>query len=378
MRVALNGLFLASPATGTGQYLRELVRAMQTQAPADEFVFIAPKDDPTAPARVQTAPTRLARENLAKLEFEQITFPRTSAHDFDLAHVPHFGSPLFPARPTVVTIHDLIPIVLPAYRGTPRVRLYTRLASAGARRARAILADSMASARDIENYLKIPRERIHVVHLAADARFHPPSEDEIKRVRAKYSLPDQFVLYLGGFDVRKNIERVIETFANFKFSTQRVSPGELNDLKLVLAGKLPQVDSGFFPDPRKMAQKFGVQKDTQFIGFVAEDDKPALYASARVFLFASRYEGFGLPPLEAMACATPVIVANTSSLPEVVGNAGILVDTDDAPAWNAALHELLTDNARWQEQRARGLAQAARFSWERASAETLRVYRSVV
>src|SRR6186713_44144 len=110
MRVAINGLFLASPATGTGQYLRELVRAMRAVAPQDEFIFIAPRADPTAPAPVEIYPTRAAQENFAKLEFEQRIFPRASGNGFDLAHVPHFGPPLFPHNPTVVTIHDLIPM----------------------------------------------------------------------------------------------------------------------------------------------------------------------------------------------------------------------------------------------------------------------------
>ncbi len=367
MRVALNGLFLAYPATGTGQYLRELVNALRAQFPHDEFIFLAPRADSTAPARVEIQPTRFARENPAKLEFEQIIFPR-AATKFDLAHVPHFGSPLFPTHPTIVTIHDLIPRVLPAYRGGARVRLYTRLASLAARRADVIIADSFASARDIETELEIPRRKIHVVHLGVHARFEPPPRAEIARVRAKYKLPENFVLYLGGFDVRKNVMRVVETFAGLG----------TGDASLVLAGKLPDADSEFFPDPQMLAEKFGVLNRTHFIGFVAEEDKPALYAAARVFLYPSRYEGFGLPPLEAMACGTPVIVSNSASLPEVVGDAGFLLDAHDAQGWSNALRELLSNETRWNELHARGLEQAKNFSWERAARETMDVYRGVV
>ena len=375
MRVALNGLFLANPATGTGQYLRELVNALRVQYPNDECIFLTPRTDSTVPAPVEIHPTHFARENFAKLEFEQFTFPRASAKHFDLAHVPHFGSPLFPTRPTVVTIHDLIPIVLPAYRGSARVRLYTRLATFAAQRANAVLADSYASARDAEKHLHIPREKIHVVHLAAHARFHPPSPSEIERVRAKYKLPENFVLYLGGFDVRKNVARVFETFGRLENRDWRLETG---DWKLVLAGKLPDVESDFFPNPKRIAEKIGVLNRTDFIGFVAEEDKPALYAAARVFLYPSRYEGFGLPPLEAMACGTPVIVANTSSLPEVVGDAGVLLDANDGQGWSDALRELLSNETRWSELRARGIEQAKKFSWERAAQETMAVYRGVV
>lgn len=374
MRIALNGLFLAHPATGTGQYLRELVSAMRAISPHDEFVFVSPTPDATAPAPLDVFPTRLRSENFSKLEFEQVTFPRACKElHATLAHTPHFGSPLFPPYPSVVTIHDLIPMVLPAYGGSARVRMYTRLAGMGAQRADAVLADSHASARDIEARLKIARAKIHVVHLAANPRFQPPSVDEIARVRVKYKLPQQFVLYLGGFDVRKNVARVVESFGRLEIGGSPKS----GLWRLVLAGKLPERDTDFFPDPRKMAERLGVADKVDCIGFVAEEDKPALYAAARVFLYPSVYEGFGLPPLEAMACGTPVIVSNTSSLPEVVGEAGVLLAPDDAAGWADALRMLLTDEARWQDLRARGLAQARLFSWEKAARETLAVCLSL-
>lgn len=370
MRVALNGLFLQHPATGTGQYLRELVDALRALAPNDEFAFIAPRADNTAPAPVRVTPTRLANENFSKLEFEQFTFPRATAKNrFDLAHVPHFGSPLFSSIPIIVTIHDLIPLVLPAYRGSLQVRLYTKLAASGAQRARAILADSEASARDIEKHLRIPRAQIHVVYLAAHPRFQPDiAAEELQRVRAKYNLPERFALYLGGFDARKNVARIVEAFASI----------ETGDWRLVLAGKLPSQDSAFFPDPRRIAAENKMADRVIFPEFIDEADKPALYALARVFLYASQYEGFGLPPLEAMACGTPVICANTASLPEIVGGAGILLSPDDTRAWSDALRVVLDDAARWADMRALGLAQARKFSWERAARETLAVYRAVV
>lgn len=370
MRVALNGLFLQAPATGTGQYLRELVAAMRTLALEDEFTLLAPRADSTAPAPVSVIPTHFARENFSKLEFEQVAFPRAAQKNrFDLAHVPHFGPPLISSIPTIVTIHDLIPLVLPAYRGSTRVRLYTKLAAYAAQRARAVCADSEASARDIEKHLHIPRAKIHVVYLAAHPRFHANLEQsELERVRAKYKLPEQFALYLGGFDVRKNVTRVMDAFSRI----------EIGDGRLVLAGNLPERDSAFFPDPRRLAAENKIADRVVFPGFIDEADKPALYTLARVFVYASQYEGFGLPPLEAMACGTPVICANTSSLPEVVGNAGILLAPDDAGAWGDALHVVLNDTTRWAQLRAAGLRQAQKFSWERAARETLDVYRAVV
>lgn len=370
MRVALNGLFLSAPATGTGQYLRELVRAMSGLA-QDRFTFISPHSDASAPAPIQLAPTILRSPNLAKLEFEHLTFPRAARRgNFHIAHVPHFGPPLAPSLPTVITIHDLIPMVLPAYRGSVGVQLYTRLASVAARRADAIIADSNSSARDIAEHLRIPRERIQTVYLAAGERFQPVGEDKIRRVREKYQLPERFVLYLGGFDTRKNVGQLIRSFA-------RLDDERRAGWKLVIAGQLPEVDSSFFPDPRRLARELGVDNSILSPGFVAEEDKPALYSSARAFLYPSDYEGFGLPPLEAMACGTPVIASNRSSLPEVVGSAGCLLDPHDTDGWCESVRAVIHKDSLVEDLRPRGLAQARRFSWERAARETLAVYQDV-
>jgi glycosyltransferase involved in cell wall biosynthesis len=368
MRVALNGWFLDSPATGTGQYLRHLVAAgvKLSQEDGVELALILPRADAIVTSAFCIARPRLSG-NLAKVEFEQITFPRASRiRHFAVAHVPHFGPPLFPSIPTIVTIHDLIPLVLPQYRGSLAVRMYTQLAAIGARRATVVIADSQASRNDILAHLQIRPERVRVIYLAADAGFRPVRDpQEIARVRIKYQLPEQFILYLGGFDVRKNVRVLTEAFS----ALQKESAA---GWKLVIAGRLPHVNTPFFPDPR-----VGAGTNVQFIGYVAEEDKPALYSSARLLAYPSRYEGFGLPPLEAMACGTPVICAKTGSLPEVVADGGILVNPFDVAAWIQGIRAVLSDNARWSELRARGLAQSNRFSWERAARETLDVYLAV-
>lgn len=372
MRVALNGLFLAAPDTGTGQYLRELAREMVSLAPRDEITVIAPDADPSAPTGVVVAPPMATSENLAKLEFEQLTFPRACRRGgFHLAHVPHFGPPLRSSVPIIVTIHDLIPLRLPAYRGSLLVQLYTQLAAVAARRARLIFADSETSARDIQELLNVPRERIRVAYLATDARYSPVKDTtEIARVRAKYNLPERYILYLGGFDVRKNVAVVIQAFSG-------LTAERTNGWRLVLAGRMPDKDSAFFPDPRRAAKELGVSNETQYIGYVSEEDKPALYSAAGVFVFPSLYEGFGLPPLEALACGTPVLAANAASLPEVLGAAGILLDPNDAHAWSGALRTVLNDPALYSELQAAGPAQARKFSWTRTAQRTLEAYRSV-
>jgi glycosyltransferase involved in cell wall biosynthesis len=367
--VALSGWFLQSPATGTGQYLRQLSAELLPLARECGFEvnLIAPRSDTTVDAPLHVAAPHL-NDNLGKVEFEHLTFPRAAQRaGCALAHVPYFGSPLFPSLPTVVTIHDLIPMILPEYRGSPAVRLYTHLAAAGARRARMILADSEASRRDILAHLGISAERVRVVYLAADVRFRPARDSgELARVRAKYNLPERFVFYIGGFDVRKNVRVVVEAFDALE--AERAA-----GWKLVLAGRLPETNTPFFPDPR-----VGASEAVQFIGHVPEEDKPALFAAAGAFVYPSLYEGFGLPPLEALACSTPVLCANTSSLPEVVGGAGILINPREVSAWTAALRAVLNDEMLRRDLGARGLLQAKKFSWARTARATLEVYDHLI
>lgn len=356
MKIAINGSFWNQPTTGSGQYLRALLTALKRCAPENEYALIMP---------------RAEGGNLGKLWFEQITFANACRRErAALAHILYFASPLFPPRPTVVTIHDLIPLLLPAYRGSPLVRAYTRLVAASARRADAVIADSECSRRDIVRHLGIAAARVHVVYLAADARYCPV--DDLAAVRRKYALPEKYLLYLGGFDQRKNVRVIIAAFARLK---EFYAAG----YRLVLAGVKRSEDSTFFPNPQRIAREVGLPDDAiQYLGWVAEDDKPALYSGAIVFLFASLYEGFGLPPLEAMACGAPVISSNASALPEVVGDAGIQVDPNDVVAWVDAIRAVLTDGARRAAMRERGIAQSKKFSWDRAARETLAVYRSVM
>ena len=235
-----------------------------------------------------------------------------------------------------------------------------------------MLTDSEASRRDIITHLGLPAERVRVVYLAADERYTPTSTPSDVTVRSRYGLPERYVLYLGGFDVRKNVGTVLSTY-------HWAGPLIGEDCPLVIAGRLLGRDTPFAPDPRRLAQEQGI--DERFVRFVdspTEADKPALYRGAVAFIFPSRYEGFGLPPLEALACGTPVVGSDVSSIPEVVGNAGVLLPPDDAEGMAGALIQLATDDDFRAELSRRALVQAACFSWERAARETLAVYQDVM
>ncbi len=386
MRIAINGNFFDQPTTGSGQYLHALLSALVARAPENEYVVIVPQTD-LASAEIHTLsnfsprvffyPEPLGVErfskNLAKLSFEQIAFNRACRRErAALAHVPYFASPLFPATRTVVTIHDLIPLILPAYRGSPLVRAYTQLVARAARRADAIITDSECSRRDIMDRLGIAPARVHTIYLAAHARFRADrARERIAHVRQRYALPEKFLLYLGGFDVRKNVRVLIEAFSLLPEIYQQ-------GYRLVFAGVTLGQDIKFFPDPLRIARELGLPDDAiRMVGWITEEDKPALYSAAELFLFPSFYEGFGLPPLEAMACGTPVIASSSGSLPEIVGDAALIADPHSPLAWAESMRAVLNNPARRAEMGARGIAQAKKFSWERAAEETLAVYRAV-
>jgi len=368
MRVGINGLFW-EVQTGSGQYTRCLVRELT--ALKIEYTLFLPRHKPgTGDPHHRLITPFSKNENLAKVWFEQISFPR-ACRGMDVAHVPYFAPPLYPSIPTVVTIHDLIPLILPTYKGSILVRFYTGLVSIAAKRAQAIITDSRSSKRDIIDLLKIPGERVHVIPLAADERFKPGvGTAELDQVRRKYSLPQEFILYLGGFDQRKNMKTLFTGFRGLKKRLGDRCP-------LVIAGALPSKDTAFFPHPRRLAEEAGVSDAVRFIGWIPEEEKPALYRLATLFLYPSLYEGFGLPPLEAMASGTPVIASNTSSLPEVVGQGGILVDPQDPAAWAEAMVALLTSPQRREELRAKAVEQAQKFGWRKTARETLELYKQV-
>ncbi|MBC8248346.1 MAG: glycosyltransferase family 4 protein, partial [Anaerolineales bacterium] len=251
--------------------------------------------------------------------------------------------------------------------------------AAAARKAEAIITVSQASKRDIVRYLRIPPDRIHVTYEAAGEAFQPVEDEacpepsrraQLAGIRQKYDLPKRYLLYLGGFDQRKNIPTLLRAFALLVNKQQQA--------RLVIAGRLPGRDNPLFPDPCRLVRELEVEEKVIFTGWVAEEDKPALLSGATAFVFPSLYEGFGLPPLEAMACGAPVIASNRSSLPEVVGEGGILVGPTDAEALAEAMEVLLMDDILRVELRTRALAQAARFSWRQTALETLVVYRKVV
>ncbi len=358
--------------------MRYLVSALAKFDPALEITLIAPtfalENAPTDWGdSVTLHPVPLKPGNWHKLRFEQSLFPKTArAIGADVAHVPYWGSALNPRLPTVVTVHDIIPRVLPEYHGSPAVRLYTGLVSAAAANADLILADSDASRADILAHLHLPPEKVRTVYLAPAPHYQPAETwAEIDAVLEKYNLPEVFALYMGGFDVRKNLRALLHAWTF-------VVSGLGDNVKLVMAGKLPAINSAFFPNPLKLADELGIADHIITPGWIDEADKPALYSAARVFVYPSRYEGFGLPVLEAMACGTPVVTTTASSLPELAGADAFLVDPDDTKQLAAPIISLTIQEDTHNEMAERAYRRAQEFSWQITARKTLQAYRDVI
>lgn len=307
MRILVNGWFWGEGTTGSGQYLAALAGHLARLDHGHEFALARPAfaaNGPPLPERWREirlgTPVDGFGENLAKLWFEQVTFPRACGRlGADVAFVPYWGSPWRAPCPIVVTVHDLIPLLLPLYRGGPLQRGYTALVGRTARSAGAVLTDSEASRGDIIRNLRIPAERVHAIRLASAPQ--PAEAEDEAAVRARLGLPDgPFLLYLGGFDARKNVPRTLEAFARF---VGRMTAEGREAPFLVVAGGLPAADTPFTPDPRRVAGELGLTGRIAFTGRVDEAEKAALHRMATAALFLSEYEGFGLPALEAMAFA---------------------------------------------------------------------------
>ena len=381
MRIALNALFLQTPANGSGQYLLHLLHALKEVDQQNEYLLLGAKpvaDNGSAltpfPYRVSPPPSPARRnENVEKVVWEQFTGPAAARKaGIDLFHVPYFAPPLFPRTPTVVTIHDVIPLRLPAYQACTMVKAYMRLVAHAAHNATLIITVSQHARQDMMDALHLPAEHIRVTYEAAGDEYKPITDPPLlAQARARYGVGERYIFYLGGLDQRKNVPQLVRAFAHLYKQLEQP------DLQLLISGNPDKQKGPFFPDPRPIAAELGVS-DQVIYRFVEDQDKPAMYSGASLYVFPSLYEGFGLPPLEAMSCGAPVVCSNRTSLPEVVGDAAITLDPDDTQALVEAMRSVLTDSTLRDDLRARSLQRATQFSWRKTATETLAVYQEAV
>jgi len=300
---------------------------------------------------------------------EQIEVPwRLWRAGVDLFHTPHYVLPVLVPCPSVVTVHDCIHLMFPQYLPNRLAIVYARFFMWWAtRRAWRVLTVSEASKRDILHFFDVRPEKIVVVYNAIDDHFWlTPPDDEVSRVRERYQLDHQFVLYVGNIKPHKNLVRLIEAFDQLRRTG-------FEDLKLLIIGD----EISKLPSLRRAVHGHKLHKHVRFLGYVSDSTLRVLYRLASLFVFPSLYEGFGLPPLEAMASGTPVVTSNQSSLPEVTGDAAVLVDPYDVTSIVEGMRRVLTDAAFAGELRVRGPERAREFSWARSVEKTRLVYEQV-
>jgi len=377
VRIALNAQLLSSSAgyrsAGISRVIHRLLAELP-RVPGDErYLVYAPSGEANrqllkAP-RMRSRLTRLPVERPpVRIGWEQTVLPLELLRErADLLHALGFVSPLAWRGRTVVTVYDLSFLRFPEVYNRPnRVYLGT-FTPPSLRRADRVITISEDARRDVIELCGVAPERVTPILLAADDRFRPAPAAEIAAFRARHNLPERFVLYLGTLQPRKNIETLVRAYA-------RLREQGSDDHVLVLAGPRGWQYEPIFDVIRQL----GVESYVQLPGFVPDEEQALWYSSATVFAFPSRYEGFGLPLLEAMACGAPVVSSSASSLPEVVGDAGLLVDPSDVEGWCEALRQLLEDEPRRQALAAAGQARAQAFSWRRMAQETVQVYREVL
>jgi glycosyltransferase involved in cell wall biosynthesis len=370
---------------GIGTYIRNLVRSLAKIDHTNHYTLITPTSPVPEfaglPSNFETAPyQRKGRSGFAQIGYTFFLRQFTA----DLHHIPLNSVPLLMPKPYVVTIHDMSTLLFAdqkGYRNNLRMFYLRR----GLLRADRVLAVSSATRRDVETVLGIPPKRVQVVYNAPDPAFCQPGAPpaalpgerqygyprQIQRVLDRYQIHYPFLLYVGRTNPQKNIPRLVEAFA--------VLRGEMrdhllyNDLRLIIIGD--EISKN--PALRQAVIQGRVEDVVRFLGFVPIETLRAFYQAASAFVFPSLYEGFGLPPLEAMACGTPVVCSNVSSLPEVVGDAAMVVNPENVFDIARGMREILLDNDLRNGFIERGLQQLGRFSWERTAAQVLQAYEEI-
>jgi glycosyltransferase involved in cell wall biosynthesis len=377
MRIALNAQLLSSTpgyrSGGINRVIFELLAHLGKVPSRSRYVVFAPESGENrrllAASNVEPSLTRLPTHRPAvRIGWEQTLLPvELTRRRIDLLHSLAFVSPLLWRGPSVVTVYDLSFLQFPEVFNRPNRVYLSTMTPPSLRRADRVITISEFVRQDVIRRCGVDPDRVIAIPLAADARFHPADAESLARFRKERGLPSRFILYMGTLQPRKNVETLVRAYAELR------REGPLEHALVLAGGKGWQYESIF-----ALVRQLGLENEVHFPGFVPDEEQALWYTAADIFAFPSLYEGFGLPPLEAMACGTPVVASTSSSLPEVVGDAGALVEPTDVGGLSATLRHLLDDESRRVRMRKGGLARAASFSWRRMAEETIQVYDQVL
>ena len=370
MRVALDGIPLVAAKTGVGHYTNSLAEWLARTHDDHQYELLSPFDFPFGGENGRRPPNLSKRFTPVRSVFRKwwlVGLP-TLLHisPVDLFHGTNYCVPVFAPCPTVVTIHDLSLLAQAATHEAANVTRGRRRMPIMARRATAVIAPSEWTRREVIERLGVPPGDVRVIYEGAREGMCPVAEGACAPVLARHQIRPPYILYVGTIEPRKNLTTLLHAY-------DEVLRASRHRPQLVLCGGRGWLDNEVF----RLVEQLRLGDDVRFTGYVADEDLPALYSGAEVFVYPSLYEGFGLPPLEAMACGTPVVTSNTSSLPEVVGEAGVTLAPRDVGALARALVRLLDDRDLRAGLGRAGRERAAQFSWARAANETQALYDEV-
>lgn len=367
MQIGVDARLIHHQPAGISRYTSHLLKAISKLDTTDQFVIFQHRRH-QAPVVEQPNFRRATLYAPVHSRLEQWMLPLELARfPMNVLHSPDFIPPLHTALPTVITVHDLAFLHWPHFVTKDSAAYYGQIDRA-VKRAAHIIVPSESTRLDLIAQLGVDSSKVSVIYEAADDRFIPlPIVETRQYVSQKYSLPETFVLFVGTIEPRKNVDGLLRAFHHL-----RTKYGAA-DVGLVIAGSR----GWLYDEVLTQIRELKLQDSVFLLGRVPDHDLHRLYVAARCHVHAAHYEGFGLPPLEAMACGTPTIVSNVSSLPEVVGDAALLVSPANWEEIAVAMHRLLTDDALHAELRVKGIQRAHGFSWELAARRTLEVYRLV-
>ncbi|MDI7277424.1 MAG: glycosyltransferase family 1 protein [Anaerolineae bacterium] len=373
LRVCVDYSPVANTRTGLGRYAEALGRHLLARDDVEASFYVATADPERVPEyawpRMRTRWAWSARRWRASVLGAHLLGVRLDRRfaGVDLVHcTEHLLVPLRHV-PAILTIHDVVYLTHPEWHLPWNHRFLSLAMPIFVRRARAIIAVSEFTRQEVVSLLQVPPEKVHAIHEGVDARFRPVREPErLAEVRVRYGIREPYVLFLGAIEPRKNLTLLLRAFAALL-----PEPGFRHQL-VIAGGKGWLCD-----DVYATAAQLGLGDRCIFTGRVDDEDLPALYSGADVYAWPERYAGFGLPPLEAMACGAPVVCSNATSLPEVVGDAGLLLPPDDERPWVEALRRLAEDQALRRCLAEKGLERARRFTWEETARKTVELYRAV-
>jgi glycosyltransferase involved in cell wall biosynthesis len=372
MRIGIDATALPSKPVGAGNYIIQLIRGLARLETGCELVVFTYPHGRGLIGLPETSGLRWVllteRSPAQRLIWEQVAFPGlVQRAQIDLLHSPHYTRPVSLPCASVVTFHDMTFFLYPQLHTWARRVFFPLMIRLSARLADVILAVSESTRQDAIRLLGLSPERISVTPLGVSEQYRPMAQpDLLEAVRRRYRLPERFILYVGLVEPRKNLPGLIRAYHSLSAS------GNLPFL--VIVGQFGWRHTEVI----RLVEQLGLHESVLFAGYVAPADLPMVYNLAEVFVYPSTYEGFGLPPLEAMACGTPVITTAVSAMPEHVGDAGVLVPPGDDHELAQALQRVLEDPHLRQELASKGPLRAAQFTWERTSRATLQVYRQVL